>query len=95
MKRTLIHLALAAGLAALAVVAAASPVDVNHASASKIAASLKGVGQAKAQAIVAYRKAHGAFHSADELSKVKGIGTATVAHNRKDIRLKPVSRHHH
>lgn len=94
MKRMLIQLALAASLTTMAVVATASPVDVNHASASKIAAALKGVGPAKARAIVAYRKSHGAFHSADELAKVKGIGSATVAHNRKDIRLKPVPHHH-
>ncbi len=66
---------------------AATPVNVNSADAATIAKSLDGVGAAKAAAIVAYRKAHGAFHSADELAKVKGIGPATVAHNRKDIRV--------
>lgn len=66
---------------------AATPVNVNTADAATIAKSLDGVGLAKAHAIVAYRKAHGAFHSVDDLTKVKGIGPATVAHNRKDIRL--------
>jgi competence protein ComEA len=66
---------------------AATPVNVNTADAATIASSLDGVGPAKAKAIVAYRKAHGHFKSVDDLTKVKGIGQATLAHNRKDIRL--------
>lgn len=85
MLRTLSASALLLALAATP--AFATPVNVNTADAATIAKSLHGVGMAKAQAIVAYRKAHGAFHSTDELTRVKGIGPATVAHNRKDIRL--------
>ena len=40
----------------------AGPVNVNTADAETISRELKGVGQSKAQAIVAYREAHGAFH---------------------------------
>ena len=60
----------------------AGPVNVNNADATAIAAALKGVGQSKAEAIVAYRNEHGAFKSADELAKVKGIGQKTVDNNR-------------
>jgi len=65
----------------------AAPVNVNKASAEAIASSLKGVGQVKAEAIVAYRKAHGNFKSADDLNQVKGIGDKTIAKNKKDILL--------
>ena len=50
---------------------------------------LKGIGLSKAKAIVEYRKKHGPFKNADELSLVKGIGERTVEMNRADIRVKP------
>ncbi len=66
---------------------AGEPVDVNRASAQEIARSLEGVGLSKAEAIVAYRKQHGAFKHRDELIKVKGIGLATVERNRDYIQI--------
>lgn len=66
---------------------AAEPVNINTASASAIAASLNGVGDAKAKAIVEYREKNGPFKSADELVNVKGIGLKTVEKNRELIRL--------
>lgn len=66
---------------------AAEPVDINTADAGAIAASLKGVGQSKADAIVAYRTEHGAFKSADDLVHVKGIGQKTVDANRDLIQV--------
>jgi competence protein ComEA len=65
----------------------AGPVNVNTADAEKISAELKGIGLSKAQAIVDYRKKHGPFRNADELSLVKGIGERTVEINRSDIRI--------
>lgn len=85
MLRTLAALALAMSFSLPLM--AATPVNVNTASADQIARSLDGVGPAKARAIVAYRKAHGRFKSVDALTRVKGIGKATIEHNRKDIRL--------
>ena len=67
------------------VFAYAAPVDINTADAETISAELKGVGLAKARAIVEYRKKHGPFRSADDLSLVKGIGERTVELNRSDI----------
>ena len=64
---------------------AAQPVNVNTADAATIAANLKNVGQSKAEAIVAYREQNGAFKSADDLAKVKGIGDKTVEANREFI----------
>ena len=66
---------------------AGKPVNVNSASASELADSLDGVGASKAQAIVAYRTAHGAFKSADALTEVKGIGLKTVEKNAAFIKL--------
>ena len=60
-------------------------VDINSADASAIDQALLNVGPSKAQAIVAYRKQHGAFKSADQLAEVKGIGLKTVDKNRDRI----------
>lgn len=67
--------------------APALSVNINTASAAEIAETLQGVGESKAQAIVAYREEHGQFESADALSSVKGIGAATVEKNRERIAL--------
>lgn len=66
-------------------VISAGPVNINTATAEQIAAELKGVGDSKAQAIVAYRTQNGAFSSADDLVMVKGIGEKTIAANRENI----------
>lgn len=71
----------------LPLVAFAEPVDINTADAAAISKSLKGVGMSKAEAIVEYRKKHGPFKNADELSLVKGIGERTVEINRSDIKV--------
>ncbi len=60
-------------------------VNINSASAEEIATELKGVGDAKAAAIVAYRLEHGSFKTADDLVMVKGIGQKTVEANRDNI----------
>ncbi|PKM14727.1 MAG: competence protein ComEA [Gammaproteobacteria bacterium HGW-Gammaproteobacteria-2] len=64
---------------------AADKVNINTADATAIADTLTGVGQSKADAIVAYRKANGAFKSADQLASVKGIGLKLVEKNRDRI----------
>jgi competence protein ComEA len=61
---------------------ASQPVNVNTASAEEIAESLKGIGLSKAQKIIEYREANGAFGHVDELVNVKGIGVRTVDQNR-------------
>ncbi|MET0807487.1 MAG: helix-hairpin-helix domain-containing protein [Pseudoxanthomonas sp.] len=66
---------------------AADKVNVNTADAAAIDAVLVNVGPSKAQAIVDYRKANGAFKSAEELAMVKGIGLKTVEKNRDRIEL--------
>jgi competence protein ComEA len=82
LKSLLLALALSLPLS----VFAGQPVDINTADASAIAASLNGIGDAKARAIVDYREKNGPFKSADELVNVKGVGLKTVDKNRELIR---------
>ncbi len=60
-------------------------VNLNTADAATIDRVLLNVGPSKAQAIVDYRKEHGAFKSAEQLALVKGIGLKTVEKNRDRI----------
>jgi competence protein ComEA len=64
---------------------AADRVNINTADAATIDAGLLNIGRSKAEAIVAYRKAHGAFHTPEQLAQVKGIGLKTVEKNRDRI----------
>lgn len=84
-KRPLAALALCLAMALPAI--AATPVNVNQADAKTIATSLDGIGMSKAQAIVAYRDAHGPFKQVEELRNIKGIGAKTLARNHDAIRL--------
>jgi competence protein ComEA len=77
MKSLLLSVLLLAGTAF-----AADKVDINTADVAQLEQVLVGVGRAKAEAIVEYRKANGPFKSADELALVKGIGLKTVERNR-------------
>ena len=85
MNHSLVSMLLAALL--LPCLACAGPVDVNTADAKTLARELKGIGLARAQAIVDYRAKNGPFKSADELSRVKGIGQQVVEQNRANIRV--------
>lgn len=64
---------------------AEAQVNVNTADAETIAKTLNGVGIAKAQAIVEFRETNGRFNDAHELTRVKGIGEATVRRNEGRI----------
>ena len=66
---------------------AGETVNINTADAATIDRVLVNVGPAKAQALVDYRKANGAFRSAEQLAMVKGIGLKTVEKNRDRIAL--------
>jgi len=67
------------------------PVNIYTAGAEALAKELKGVGQVKAHAIVEYREKHGAFKTIDALTNVKGIGSAIVSSNQKNIQLEAVN----
>ena len=78
-------------LALVGAALAADKVNVNTADAATIDRVLLNVGPAKAEAIVAHRKANGAFRSAEQLAMVKGIGLKTVEKNRDRIVLGAVA----
>lgn len=75
-------LTLTAPLSALAI-----EVDINHANPATLAATLNGVGKARAEAIVAYRAEHAPFRSTQDLLKVKGIGQSIIDRNADRIRF--------
>lgn len=62
-------------------------IDLNGADASTLQRELAGVGEAKANAIVAYRDINGPFASVDELLEVKGIGKAILDRNREKLEV--------
>ena len=64
---------------------AADKVNINTADAATLDRVLLNVGPAKAEAIVAHRKANGGFKSPEQLALVKGIGLKTVEKNRDRI----------
>lgn len=84
--------ATASAEAATAVVAPApdttsqtTQLNLNTADATTLQKVLNGIGKAKAEAIVAYREAHGPFTSVDELLEIKGIGKALLDRNRDKL----------
>lgn len=79
------HITAALLLALSSLAFAAETIDINTADATTIATNMKGVGEAKAAAIVAYRTSNGAFQSVDDLVLVKGIGAKTLESNREVV----------
>ncbi len=59
-------------------------VNINTATEAELS-ELSGVGNAKAGAIIAHRKEHGPFKSADGITAVDGIGDATLEKNRDNL----------
>ncbi|MFO1435851.1 MAG: helix-hairpin-helix domain-containing protein [Gammaproteobacteria bacterium] len=85
------QLSLAALISLSPLLAVAGSVDINKADAATLAKELTGVGDAKANAIIAYRDQHGPFKTVDDLVLVDGIGEKTVAANRDKLTVEPAS----
>ena len=64
-------------------------IDLNTASAADLT-RLPGIGEKRAQAIVAWREEHGPFQSVDELVQVSGIGEKLLAGLRDYAAAGPV-----
>ncbi len=62
-------------------VEASANIDINSADKETLA-SLPGIGPAKAEAILKYRKDNGNFSSIEDLTNVKGIGEKSLARLR-------------
>lgn len=73
---------LLAALLLLPILAWGAPVDLNTADAATLAKALKGVGPARAEAIVAWREAHGPFRTPEDIVLVQGIGERVLEDNR-------------
>ena len=78
--------ALALALLLHAGIGAAATVNINTATPVELAETLTGIGEARAEAIVAYRKKHGPFRKIEDLQQVEGIGPHIVELNRDVMR---------
>src|SRR4029453_14354214 len=81
-------LALAVAFVAVFAMPASAVVNINTASKDELIA-LPGIGPAKAQAILDYRKLNGPFKSVDDLKSVKGIGAKRLDKLRADLPAGP------
>ncbi len=63
----------------------AEAININTADKETLMSVIKGVGEMKAEAIIAYRKENGDFKSVDELINVKGIGQGTVDKHKEQL----------
>lgn len=61
-------------------------VDLNRATESELC-TLPGIGQTRAQAIIAYREASGGFRSIDEIQNVSGIKSGTYEKIKNKIKV--------
>jgi competence protein ComEA len=89
MQRLFMALALAVSAHLLLALPALAAVNINTASQDEFVALKKGLGPAKAQAIIDYRKANGPFKSVDDLKHVKGIGAKRLEKLRPDLTVAP------
>ena len=88
LRAALLAACLAASLAGTspAAYAADGVVNVNTATAEELV-RLPGIGDAKARAILDYRKEKGAFKSVEQLREVKGIGDAALERLRPHLAI--------
>jgi competence protein ComEA len=64
--------------------AAAQTVNINTADKETLM-TVKGVGEKRAEAIIAFRQQNGPFKSVDDLLLVKGVGQSIVDDNRDTL----------
>ena len=62
-----------------------APINLNTATVAILAHSFKGIGQKRAEAVIAYRDRHGPFKSVSDLANVKGIGHAFIVRNHSAL----------
>jgi competence protein ComEA len=65
-------------------VSAYAAVNLNTATQSELE-SVKGIGPAKAKAIIQHREKNGAFKTVDDLEHVKGFGKASVGKVKAEL----------
>ncbi|MBZ5489067.1 ComEA family DNA-binding protein [Halomonas aquamarina] len=77
-------LSLSLGVTSSALAQDVAPININTAN-EELLAELPGIGPSRAAAIVEEREANGDFESADDLTRVSGIGEATVDRMRDQV----------
>lgn len=77
MHRNVATLILSLGLVLGSTLSAQAAVDLNTATLSELE-TVKGLGPAKARAIVEYRQKNGPFKNLNDLDKVRGFGQASI-----------------
>jgi comEA protein len=65
-------------------------VDLNRAGLAELT-TLPGIGQKRAEAILAFRESHGGFQNVAQLLKIKGIGRAMLRKLRTLVTLTPMA----
>jgi competence protein ComEA len=63
----------------------AEAVNINTADKEALMTSIKGVGEKRAEAIIAYREQNGSFKSVEELAEVRGVGPSIVEKNMDNL----------
>jgi competence protein ComEA len=63
-----------------------SAINVNKANSAQLQ-TLNGIGPAKAQEIINYRKSHGGFKTVEELVNVKGIGAKSLMKMKAQVSI--------
>ncbi len=72
----------------MAAIAHAGPVNINTADEKTLEKELKGVGPAKAAAIVKDREENGPFSKPSDITRVGGVGQSIFDQNKDDIKVK-------
>ena len=63
----------------------AESININTADKETLMNAIKGVGEKKADAIIAYREINGNFKSIDELTNIKGIDAGIIEKNKDKL----------
>ncbi|RKZ48099.1 MAG: hypothetical protein DRQ48_07490 [Gammaproteobacteria bacterium] len=63
----------------------AETVNINTADKETLITSIKGVGETRADAIIAYREQNGDFKSVEDLAEVRGVGPSIVEKNMDNL----------
>ncbi|MFC7369847.1 MULTISPECIES: ComEA family DNA-binding protein [Vreelandella] len=77
-------LSLSLGVSSIAMAQNIAPININTADA-ELLAELPGIGPSRAAAIIEERDNNGTFVDADDLTRVSGIGPATVDQMRDQV----------